>query len=101
MSTNIVIDKKALPLVEQREEEELQRIISTLLKRKDYVNTLYRAMFRKWNEVELCDIIIDNELYKNGEPEDYIGSGRIVGSSTRVYFKKSDIVKVLKYNPIQ
>jgi len=98
METTVIINKKQLPLIERQEVEKIQKEIRILCQRIKYINTI-KDMFEKWNDIELENVVIDKELYKENS-DNYIGKGYIKNTKTPVYFRKSDIIKVLQYNPI-
>ena len=108
MGTVIIVNKerKQLPETVKKEVEGLKNQIDLLKKRINYLNSLYNINnyngldFSKWYEIELNNIIFDEELVKIGNYEDYIGKG-YTKEGTPIYFKKSDIARILKYNDIQ
>ena len=108
METTVIINKerKQLPETVRKEVIVLKNQIDLLKKRINYLNSLYDINscngldFSKWYEVELNKVVFDEELVKFGNYEDYIGKG-YTKEGTPIYFRKSDIVRILKYNDIQ
>ena len=111
MANTVIINKKQLPIQAKEELQQLKNQIKLLQQRIDYINFInnnnnsVNMLFKKWYEVALHDVVIDKEELKNGlslwgDDDYFVGYGYEEGSNRRIYFKKADIVKILKESVI-